>query len=322
MQDTIRGKRITVAGAAGFIGQNLVERLSHEPAYIRAVYHDSVPPKRIDGVSYVQADLLTGEGCELACSDTDIFVMAAAKSSGAGVMSQNPLAHLTPNVVMNSMTLQSALNQGVQKYCFISSNTVYPPGNMPMKEADTNGNFFPSYQVVAEMKLFSERMCQLFQEKSNGAMEAVIVRPSNLYGPFDKFAPELSKVIPSLVRRVSLREDPLLVWGDGKDIKDFLFIDDFLEGLLAALCHTADFEIFNICSGKSVELTEVIDLLLEESGPTSGEIVFDTTKPSMIPVRRLDNTKAREVLDWEPNVSLREGLRQTIAWFKENIDAK
>ena len=319
MNKNLNGKRITVAGATGFIGTNLVESLVSEGAIVRALTHTK-PPQIINSqVEYVNADLMRLDDCKAVTIDTDIFVMAAANSSGAAVMAKNPLAHLAPNVVMNALTLESCLLNGVKKYCFISSNTVYPSSENPVTEHDATGEFFESYRIVGDMKLFSERMVKNYCMYSKGAMDGIILRPGNLYGPFDKFSKEESKVIPALIRRAVERENPFVVWGDGKDIKDFLYITDFVSALIQSLKSNDPFTILNISYGESVGLKEVIEEILIATNSSDLTIEFDKSKPSMIPKRLISNELAKKFLSWQPKNSLSTGIDLTVKWYTENL---
>ena len=116
----LEGARVTVAGASGFIGTNLIPELLLAGAQVKAVTHLRPPQFSSAEVEFVQADLTTSEGCRIAVEDTDIFIMAAENSSGAQVMASKPLTHLTPNIVMNALTLEAANEAGVSKYCFIT----------------------------------------------------------------------------------------------------------------------------------------------------------------------------------------------------------
>jgi len=281
----LEGARVTVAGAAGFIGTNLIPELLLAGAQVRGITHSRPLQSANSEVEYIQADLTTADGCGRAVKDTDIFVMAAANSSGAQVMASKPLTHLTPNIVMNALTLEAAYEAGVSKYCFLSSNTVYPPGDKVMTENDATGEFFESYNVVAGMKLYSEQMVQHYSSLSGKSMDTLIIRPANLYGPFDKFSPRESKVIPALVRRAVAREAPFLVWGDGRDIKDFLFISDFVVGLVKSLSLDLKNEIINLASGESISLRDIVPKILRSADYESATVAFDSDKPTMLPVR-------------------------------------
>ena len=313
----LAGKRVTVAGASGFIGTNLVSALVHAGATVRGVVHQNPPQENIVGVSYIRADLTSKQEASQALQETDIFIMAAANSSGAAVMENRPLSHLTPNVIMNAVTLEAAYENGVKKYCFISSNTVYPDLEKPMKESDVTGEFFHKYQVVGEMKVFSEKMARLYSTFVQPPMDTLVVRPGNLYGPFDKFSVEESKVIPALIRRAAGAESPFVVWGDGLDVKDFLYISDFVDGLLLALQIDERELTINLASGTSVPLTTIIRKILDISGQNEVVPVYDTSKPTMISARNIEIGSARKLLGWEPQWGLSDGLAATYQWYVE-----
>ena len=314
----LQGVRVTVAGATGFIGNNLLPELVAAGAKVRGITTSNTLGQECIGVDFMQADLTTADGCRTAAEGTDIFIMAAAKSSGAHVMASAPLTHLTPNVVMNALTMEAAYQAGVSKYCFISSNTVYPPGEKAMTETDVTGDYFESYKVVGGMKHYSEQMLEHFSSLGDSRMNTLVIRPANLYGPFDKFTPGESKVVPALVRRAVMKEDPFLVWGDGRDVKDFLYISDFVSGLVKSLSLDIRHETLNLSSGKSVSLREILPSVLRNAGHESAKVEFDLSRPSMIPVRRIDNRRASELLDWTPLVGIDEGISRTVEWFRSN----
>jgi GDP-L-fucose synthase len=243
--------------------------------------------------------------------------MCAANSSGAAVMTKTPLAHLTPNVVMNSQILAASYANGVKKFCFISSNTVYPLTDFAVSENDVTGEFFEKYFIVGWMKRFSELMCEMYSKKINKPMQTLIVRPGNLYGPRDKFKKEESKVIAALIRRAYEKENPFEVWGDGEDIKDFLYIDDFIDALIGAFEKSNDFDIFNIASGVPITIKEVLHDIIQISGNKDIEVKFDPSKPTMIPIRMIDISKIKNQIGWNPKTSIYNGLKQTFEWYSE-----
>jgi GDP-L-fucose synthase len=252
----------------------------------------------------------------------EFVFMCAANSSGAEVMDKTPLVHLTPNVIMNSQMLAASYLNGVKKFCFISSNTVYPLTDFAVAEKDVTGEFFDKYFIVGWMKRFSELMCEMYSKKINNPMSTLIIRPGNLYGPRDKFKTNESKVIAALIRRVAENKNPLEVWGDGEDIKDFLYIDDFVDALIVTFKKSGDFDVYNIASGVPITIKEVIINLLQISGNQNTEVKFDPSKPTMIPIRMIDISKIKSEIGWYPKTSLYEGLAKTYKWYVESYQKR
>jgi GDP-L-fucose synthase len=309
-------KRVLVTGGAGFIGTNLVRRLAAAGARVRATVHERQPEAREPDVDYLACDLRDAGACRTACEGMDLVFLCAANTSGAAVMDTTPLVHLTPNLVMNTQMLEAAYAAGVQKVLFISSNTVYPVSDQPMREDDVTNEFFEKYHVVAWMKRFSEIMCDMYATRIRRPMPCVVVRPANGYGPFDKFDPARSHVLPALIRKVVARLDPLPVWGDGMDIKDFIYIDDLVEGLLLAMEKLDGTRPVNLCSGQGYRLREVLELILRLDGYPEARIEYDASQPTMIPFRLIDPALARELLGFEARTSMADGLRKTLDWYR------
>ena len=245
----------------------------------------------------------------------DIVFMCAANSSGAQIIEKKPLDHLTPNLVMNSLMLESAHINNVKKFIFISSNTVYPITEKAVKEEDSNFSFYHKYYIVGWMKKFSEIMCEMYSNKINNPMETIIVRPGNIYGEYDKFDWEKSKVIPALIRKCIEKHNPIEVWGDGNDIKDFIYINDFIEGLLLSASLINKFEIINIASGKEISIKRVLEIIMEITNHNV-DIKYNKSKPSMIPKRIINIDKANKLLNFYPKYSIYKGLENTIKWYK------
>jgi GDP-L-fucose synthase len=314
MNNSFKGKRILVTGASGFIGTNLIERLVQSEAIVIGTIHKKSPQIDIHGVSYIYADLTNEHDCFKVCEGIDYIFMCAANSSGAGVIEKAPLTHLTPNVVMNSQMLAAAYANNVKKFIFVSSNTVYPLTDFPVKEDETNYDFYNKYHIVGWMKLFSEKMCEMYTHHIKSPMQTLIVRPGNLYGPYDKYNWNDSKVIAALIRRFAEKNNPLDVWGDGNDIKDFLYIDDFIDGLIKATLADINGPI-NIASGKAATIKDVINALIKIVNLTDLKINYDSSMPSMIPIRLISTELANKKLHWQPQSSLEDGLRKTYEWY-------
>ena len=312
-----KNAKILVTGGAGFIGVNLIYRLLAEGSDIRATLHHKDPVIIDDRIEYVRVDLRLEEDCKKVADGIDYVFMCAANTSGAKVMASTPLVHLTPNMLMNIQMLQAAYSAKVKKFLFISTNTVYPLTDFPVKETDVTNNFYESYHIVAWMKRFTEIVCEMYANRIKQPMKTIVVRPGNLYGPYDKFDWEKSKVIPAIIRRAIEKHHPFEVWGDGMDLKDFLYIDDCIDGLILAMENLDEFEPVNIASGIPVKIQDVLTQILKSADYDDADVQYDSSKPTMIPKRMIDISLAKEKLGFEPKVSLQDGIHKTVQWYKE-----
>jgi len=313
----LNGQKVLVTGAAGLVGASLVARLVREGAKVRATFHNSSPRETVPGAEYVQLDLTRQENCNVAVAGVRYIFHCAAGGSGAGGTAASPMAHVTPNIVMNAWLADAAYNAGVEKVLFFGSTTAYPLTEKPVKEEDLfSGELFEKYYFVGNMKRFSEILCRMYGEKLPRRMSAVVVRPSNVYGPGDKFEPERSNVSAALLRKVVERQKPILVWGTGEDVRDLIYIDDLVDGTLLAMEKLQGYDAVNIGSGKGCSVKQILQTLLELENYTDVKVVFDSSKPTMIPIRLMDVSKAERVLGFRAKTDLREGLRKTIEWFK------
>ena len=149
-------------------------------------------------------------------------------------------------------------------------------------------------------------------------MVTIVIRPGNLYGPFDKFDWDKSKVIAALIRKFVEKHDPINVWGDGKDIKDFLYIDDFIDGMLTVFKNDK-IKVINISYGKSVSLKKVISLIKKNIN-NKLIVKHNLTKPSMIPYRKISNNLIKRTTKWYPKIDIETGLKKTIYWYLNSVN--
>lgn len=314
--DFLKDKNVLVTGGSGFVGTNLLKRLLSSKCKLYTTIHRKKPQFTDDSIEYINADLTNPKDCLKATAGIDYIFMCAANTSGAAVMENNPLAHLTPNILMNLSLYEAAYKNKVNKILFISSNTVYPVTDFPVKEDDVTNEFFHKYFIVAWMKRFTEIVSEMYSEKIMDKMNIVVVRPANLYGEFDDFDWETSHVIPALVRKVAERQNPINVWGDGKDLKEFLYIDDFIDGIILAMEKINSSKPINLSLNKPVTVKEIINHLIDIEGCIDAKVEYDITKPTMIPKRLIDNSQAKKLLNFNPQTDIKEGLMKTLNWYK------
>jgi GDP-L-fucose synthase len=308
-----------VAGGSGFVGINLIIKLLESGSKVRATIHEQEPVLNDPRIEYIKCDLTETGDCERAVKDIDYVFMCAASTSGAAVIAATPLVHVTPNIVMNARLLEAAYHAHVKKFIFLSSNAAYPPsGDRPVREDEMyDGDPYEAYFGVGWMKRYTEILCRMYAEKLKNPMKTVVLRPSNIYGPYDKYDFATSHVMAALVRKVVERQDPLEVWGTGKDVRDWIYIDDFIEAVMLAAEKADSFNPLNIGLGEGHTIEEALQIMLEVDGYTSARIVTNVSKPSMIPVRLIDTTRAKEVLGFKARTGLREGISKTIDWYRK-----
>ena len=317
---TLSGAKVLVTGGTGFIGVNLILRLLSLGCQVRATLHKRPAVIQNDAIEYVGADLTLMEDCKRVVEGIDYVFMCAANTSGAGVMATTPLVHVTPNVVMNAQMLEAAYFAKVKKFTFISSSAAYPPtGDRPVREEEMfEGEPYEKYYLVGWMKRYSEILCRIYAQKIRDPMPTVVIRPSNIYGPHDDFDFRTSHMMAALIRRVVERHDPLEVWGTGDDVKDLIYVDDFLDGMLLVFEKTTDYTAVNIATGQGHSVKQVVQTILEVDGYTDADVRFDPLKPTMIPIRLVDTSLAKQWLGFQANTSLREGIRTTVEWYRRN----
>lgn len=317
------GVKVLVAGGTGFIGSNLVARVLALGADVTSTLHMRSAQITDPRVRYVRTDLLSAADCREAVKGQDIVFVCAANTSGAAVMAGTPLVHVTPNVILNTLLLEAAHEAHMKLVVFLSSSAAYPDkGGKPMEESEMfEGDPPDIYYPVGWMKRYSEILCRMYAEKIKNPMRALVIRPSNVFGPYDDYDFATSHMMAALIRRCVERQNPFTVWGSGEDVRDMIYIDDFVDGVLAAAEKYSKFESVNIAMGKAYSVKEILKMILEEDGFADADIRLDASKPSMLPVRRVDVRKAKKELGFTAKTDLREGIRRTLRWYRAHAGA-
>lgn len=315
-----KGKKVLITGAAGLVGSNLIRRLLKEGALIRGTLHRRPAAAEDPQVEYITVDLTKGEDCRRAVEGVDYAFLCAAETHGAAFMAKTPMGLVTPNVLMNTRMLEAAYQANIKKILWLSSTTGYPPsGERPVKEEEMfDGDPFEKYFFVGWMKRFTEVLCRMYGEKLAKPMTTIVLRPTNIYGPGDDFEFATSHVIPALIRKVIERWDPIEVWGTGDDIRDAIYVDDMVEAMVMAMERVNRYDVFNIGLGRAASVKEILAMLLAIDGYRNAKIKFDPSKPTMIPIRLVDVSKAERALGWKAKIDFMEGLEKTMRWYRES----
>lgn len=315
--------KILITGGSGLVGQNLTNRLIEQGyKYIRVNLHKRRVREEHNGLEYLYYDLETYDGCLAATKDIDVVFHCAASTSNAVDTIDNPLSHVTPNVAMNNFLIDSAWRNNVKHYIFISSNTVYPPkGDEPVVETDFLFNEpYPVYFPVGWMKRYAEVQCELYSKYLPRKMKCTVIRPANLYGPHDKYDLNKCHVTPATIRKVADKMNPIPIWGDGSELRDLLYVDDFTESLQIVMENETEyFQVYNIGSNQVFSVLDVLETM-KKIANHNAPIEFIKGKPSMIPTRKIDSFKIYNKLGWKSTTSLEEGLRKSYEWYLKHTN--
>jgi GDP-L-fucose synthase len=243
-----------------------------------------------------------------------VFHVAGIKGS-IKVTVDNPASFFVPLLMFNTNVLEASRINKVPKLVYTSSIGAYSAAEVFVEseeeDQDPPMDMYPGWaKRMAEMQIQAYRIQYDLKDYS-------IVRPCNVYGPGDNFDPENAMVIPTLMSRIYNGEDPVVVWGDGSAIRDFAYTRDVAEGTILALHHGTGGRYVNLGSGVGVSIKELVETLHSFLG---FNYQFDASKHSGFPRRIMDVSLARDLIDYNPSTTLRDGLESTWKWFLENQD--
>lgn len=309
------GKNALVTGGTGLIGRQVVDLLSGAGAKVRIVSLDklTVHPK----AEHVIGDLTNLDLCKQITKDMDFVCHLAGIKGGAGVSSTKLATHFVPTIMFNTNVLEASRINKVPKLVYTSSIGAYTSTDVFIESSETPGNFSsPPMDFAGWAKRMAELQIHAYKVQF-GMENFAIVRPSNVYGPGDNFDPNNAMVVPTLLYRVFKKENPVVIWGDGTAIRDFVYSRDVAEGCLLALHHGTQGRFVNLGSGTGVTIRELVETLRTF---LDFNYEFDPTKPAGYPKRVMDITLARQMIGYNPSTSLRDGLKATWSWFLQNQD--
>lgn len=317
------GLRVLVTGGAGFIGSHLVEKLVSLGAEVRVADNFQSGSREklagvLESISVLETDLLDMNKCEEVCRDIDVVMNLAAEVAGVDYNQSHWGRMFWSNSLLCLNMLEAARRRDVGRYLLVSSACVYPP-NAPIPTVESwgfMGDPEPSNFGYGWAKRFAEVQARVYAAEYG--MKVSLVRPYNAYGPRDNFSPNRSHVIPALIRKVFENPDALVVWGNGKQKRSFIYVADLVRGMLAAVEKCPRPDPINIGNNEEVEINQIIDLIFAISGK-SMKLLYDESKPTGQLGRRPDLTKASSLIGFEPRVSLKEGLEATIKWYVSSL---
>jgi len=304
---------ILICGASGFIGRNIYEHFQKQHD-VFGTYFRSKPFNR----ELIKANLTNKIEVDKIIKDKNIIIQAAATTSGAKDILTKPYYHVTDNAVMNSLIFRSAFENRVSHVIFFSCSSIYQQnGKKLLDETDLNLNKgpFQSYFGVGWTKIYIEKLCEFYSRISD--TKYTVIRHSNIYGPYDKFDLERSHVFGATVTKVMTAKDKIIVWGDGEEKRDLLYVSDLVDFVnLILKKQKSKFEIYNIGYGSSISINELVKKVMSHAKKNL-KIEFNLSKPTIKTNICIDTFKANQ-LGWLRKVTFDQGIEKTIKWGNEN----
>lgn len=314
---SFRGKRVLVVGGTGLIGSPLSKMLiEEEGARLRIVSLDDssrAHPK----AEFLRLDLRNPENCMRACQDMEyVFSLFGVKGSPK-MTAERPATFFVPTITVNTLLMEAARLAGVGGYLYTSSVGAYPPAEVFKEENVWSGPPSPNDKFAGWAKRMGELQAEAYKIEY-GWDDITTVYPCNVYGPFDNFDSDNAMVVPSLIKRAvaaSETRQPLIAWGNGSPVRDFIHAKDVAMGMVVA-AKNGPGRSYNIGSGAGASIKQLTDIIVKNL-PQPVEVQWDTKAPSGDNKRIMDINRIRSI-GFEPKMSLEQGIQDTINWYLKN----
>jgi GDP-L-fucose synthase len=299
--------RTLVTGGGGFLGSHLVERLERDD-------HDVVVARSAD----YDLTSMSDTAAMFDDASAELVFHLAAEVGGIGANRANPGRYWFANLAMGANLLEQARLHETPKLVIVGTVCSYPKfASVPFNELDLWDGYPEEtnapYGVAKKAILVGAQAY-----RAQYGLDAIFLLPANLYGPGDNFDLETSHVIAALIRKMIEADDEVVLWGDGSPTREFLYVEDCVEGLVLAAERYDGPEPVNLGSAHEISIRDLAELIADVTG-YDGRITWDTEKPNGQPRRSVDATRARQLFGFEARTPLREGIERTVAWYRSAV---
>jgi GDP-L-fucose synthase len=311
---SLADKRILVTGGAGFLGQQVVQQLTQAGANPEKI---TIPRSR-------EYDLRTLAACEQVVQNQDLIIHLAAHVGGIGLNRVKPAELFYDNLMMGTQLIHAAYQAGVSKFVCVGTICAYPKFTPVPFHEDDLWNGYPEETNAPYGVAKKALLVQLQSYRQQYGFNGIYLLPVNLYGPADNFNPSSSHVIPALIRKIyeaQIQGAPeIMVWGDGSPTREFIYAEDAARGIVMGALSYDGAEPVNLGTGEEISIKDLVTLLCELMD-YQGKVVWQPDQPNGQPRRCLDVNRAEAEFGFKAQVSFRQGLKQTIDWYRQNAEA-
>jgi UDP-glucose 4-epimerase len=322
-----KNKNVLVTGGASFIGSHLVDRLIELRSNVRVADNLSSGKlenlsQSIDEIEFIKGNLEDSDFAQKVMKDIDVVFHLAAEHGGRGYIDKHP-AECVTNFILDGMVFKKAFKAGVDRICFASSACVYPTylqeeKNVVYLSEDMANPFVPG-KANADLeygwaKLMGEMTLKAYYKEYG--LKCSSCRIFTAYGPREN---ETHSVI-ALIAKAFIEQDPYEIWGTGQQDRNFTYVSDIVNGLIHACAKIENGTPVNIGTHKHIKIKDIGEKIFDIIGWKPNEIFFDTSKPIGVFSRAADITNTKKLLQWEPKVSIEEGIRKTVDWYFSTKD--